>query len=399
MYTYLANQLYLSAGIALSCGVSQAAAVGGMIILGVKRVIVWVKMQRAEEFEKPILQKRLKNDPLYLKTLAWMMVPLAGVHLARAYGKPHKMFTRLTCQVMESPGLHWIARKVTLRACFPFSQEQKDINATRWGFSTFKHWREHSLMCLKPAETVTMSREDGKNIDGIWVPASNENAATIVLFTGRGGSADHYVKEALVLRNRGLNVLLTTMGGYPNSAEGTQTTEQSILKDARAAVDFAVQKTEGRAYRVVAWGMSMGAVLAIQAGIVQKGVKVIADQPFTKFHEVPRNLFWRWTAPFVEGFLRAGVDRRALNNVRQVGHTEELFVLSTRDDPLMNPETLQGEALDMAHRIVQRVRDIPGNFFMQRIESVTGHGNFSLCPELFQQLEKWGLIPVKDHLS
>ena len=69
-------------------------------------------------------------------------------------------------------------------------------------------------------EQVAIDTGDGRTIDAVWLPGKQKDAPTVVVYHGNGQILDKMIDQAHFFQLMGTNVLLITMGGYPNSSEG-----------------------------------------------------------------------------------------------------------------------------------------------------------------------------------
>jgi hypothetical protein len=127
---------------------------------------------------------------------------------------------------------------------------------------------------------------------------------TVVVFHHNAGGGHSMRERGEIYRRVGFNVLLVTIGGYPESTRIT-TSEGSMYQDVEAVKQY----LKAKGVKEVAWhGESMGTGLAIHAAadLNPEGLKtlfVVADQPYNSAAGVAGNMF----GPLGEGVLRAGL--------------------------------------------------------------------------------------------
>lgn len=111
---------------------------------------------------------------------------------------------------------------------------------------------------------------------------SNEEGdrPTVVIFHGNGDVAAGMLRHAFSYAKMGYNILMPTLGGYPNSGK-IKTSEESLMRDVFAIQTFL--KEQG-VKEVVCHGISLGGASAVLFGATSPlPVKaVIADQTFTR---------------------------------------------------------------------------------------------------------------------
>jgi len=135
-----------------------------------------------------------------------------------------------------------------------------------------------------PFEPVSFRTDDGLTIRGWWFPRPETNHVVI-------GCAGHRrAKHELIgigsgLWRAGNNVLLFDFRGVGESDLGPQSVGYNELPDARAAVQFALQRQSGA--RVGLIGYSMGAAVAILVAAQDPAVRaVVADSSYARLRDV-----------------------------------------------------------------------------------------------------------------
>lgn len=115
----------------------------------------------------------------------------------------------------------------------------------------------------------------------------NFAAQTMVLFHGNGIIGEEMIETAKFYKAQGLNVLMVTVGGYPGSDEGLQTTEMTTIQDVHAAL----RCLEGEGVQQIGvHGLSLGGSLASHAMLLSDKVDVaILDQTFDNIRNCVAN--------------------------------------------------------------------------------------------------------------
>ncbi len=102
-------------------------------------------------------------------------------------------------------------------------------------------------------------------LSGWWIPAANPSASTIsaLMLHGADGSIADALGSAATLHSAGLNVLLFDYRGYGKSI-GQHPTQDSMLSDASAALNFLINTQHVAPQQVVLYGHGIGASPATQ---------------------------------------------------------------------------------------------------------------------------------------
>lgn len=122
--------------------------------------------------------------------------------------------------------------------------------------------RQELLWRLRGKETKLETR-DGALLDAVWCPSvAVDVSPTVMIFHGNGCILDNMSEYAQWYKDRGLNVLLVTMRGYPGSTgDAAKAGELGFYLDAETCVRFAL-KMGVRRDRLFGHGYSLGGVLA-----------------------------------------------------------------------------------------------------------------------------------------
>ena len=155
-----------------------------------------------------------------------------------------------------------------------------------------------------PFEDVAPGTEDGVRLHGWFIPAdegspreAGRQAAragrwTIVLFHGNAENVGDNLDLALRARSAGYNVLLVDYRGYGQSAG--QPSERGLYLDGRAALSFLGSRRDVDDSRIVVWGRSIGAAVAVAVAAdsgPSRSVRpagVVLESPFTSVPELLR---------------------------------------------------------------------------------------------------------------
>jgi fermentation-respiration switch protein FrsA (DUF1100 family) len=132
---------------------------------------------------------------------------------------------------------------------------------------------------LTGAEAVTLVTSDGLRL-GAWFVAGSGSSPrpTVIVFCGNAGHRGYRAPLAEALRRHGLNVLLTDYRGYGGNP-GTPT-EDGLADDARSARAYALSRPDVDPARVVYFGESLGAAVAVRLAVEHPPSALILRSPF-----------------------------------------------------------------------------------------------------------------------
>ena len=138
---------------------------------------------------------------------------------------------------------------------------------------------------LPGAEAVTIATEDGLRLGAWFVPGSGPAPRhTVVIFNGNAGHREYRVPLAAALRRLGLQVLLTDYRGYGGN-DGAPT-EEGLAADARAAHAYLLRRPDVDAARIVYFGESLGAAVAVRLAVEHPPAALILRSPFASLADV-----------------------------------------------------------------------------------------------------------------
>jgi len=132
---------------------------------------------------------------------------------------------------------------------------------------------------LSGAEAVTFDTSDGLRL-GAWFATGSGSPprATVVVFSGNAGHREYRAPLAAALQRYGLNVLLTDYRGYGGNP-GVPT-EEGLAADARAARAYLLGRPDADPARVVYFGESLGAAVAVRLAVEHPPSALVLRSPF-----------------------------------------------------------------------------------------------------------------------
>jgi len=184
---------------------------------------------------------------------------------------------------------------------------------------------------------VVLDTEDGKHL-GAWYLPTGKSGPAVVVFNGNGGDRSGRAMLAVGLQRLGMSVLLFDYRGYGGN-QGTPS-ENGLAKDARAAQAWLAAQPEVDPDRIVYFGESLGAAVAIGLSLERPPAALVLRSPFTSLAEVGK-VHYPWLP--VGWFL---LDR--FPSIDRIGSVTApvMVVAGDRDDVV--PEPLSRKLYDAA---------------------------------------------------
>src|SRR5581483_4444145 len=141
-----------------------------------------------------------------------------------------------------------------------------------------------------PFEELRLTAEDGASIHGWFLPAPSSKPGYAILFChGNAGNISHRLTKSRLLRPLGLAILLFDYRGYGRS-EGTPS-EEGTYWDAEAAYRYLVDKKGYSPDRIVLYGESLGAAVALELALRRASRALILESPFTSVPDMGQRIF------------------------------------------------------------------------------------------------------------
>jgi uncharacterized protein len=181
---------------------------------------------------------------------------------------------------------------------------------------------------LPEAQELALPTEDGLTLDAWYVPPTGEvTGAAVLVLPGNAGNRAHRAPLARALSRAGLSVLLLDYRGYGGNPG--RPSESGLGADARAA--YKALSARGDVERVVVFGESLGAAVAVDLAQRADIHALVLRSPFTSLRDVARVHY---------PFLPAGAllrDRFDVEDaVRRVG--APVVVIAGARDSIVPPE-------------------------------------------------------------
>ena len=139
-------------------------------------------------------------------------------------------------------------------------------------------------------EDVFFPTQSGRMLHGWFVVG--DSASTWLWFHGNAGNIGHRVHELALLHHRlGVNLLLFDYQGYGKS-QGTPS-EQSTYCDARAALSYLQTRPGVLSEKIVYFGHSLGAAVAVELATTHAPIGMVLVSPFASVMDMARIAFPR----------------------------------------------------------------------------------------------------------
>jgi uncharacterized protein len=144
---------------------------------------------------------------------------------------------------------------------------------------------------LPGAEEVTFTTADGLRLGGWFVPAGAvDTPATrspgVLVCNGNGGNRSLRAALAAELSRMGLAVLLFDYRGYGGNPGDPS--EEGLAADARAAQAYLAGRAEVDPDRLIYFGESLGAAVALRLAVERPPAALVLRSPFASLAEVGR---------------------------------------------------------------------------------------------------------------
>ena len=137
------------------------------------------------------------------------------------------------------------------------------------------------------AQEIVLDTADGERVIAWHVPPRGNNAV-VLYFHGNGGSLRYRVERFRALTSDGTGLLALSYRGYGGSSGAP--TETGLLADADAAYAFAAARFPPE--RIVLWGESLGAAVAIALASARKVGRLVLESPFTSAADIGAAVYW-----------------------------------------------------------------------------------------------------------
>ncbi len=155
-------------------------------------------------------------------------------------------------------------------------------------------------------EDVFFRTEDGVELHGWFVP--QEGALSTILYChGNAGNISHRVEIARMFNERKMNFFIFDYRGFGRSKGWP--TEKGTYLDAQAAYDYLRARQDIDRDRIVIFGKSLGAAIAIDLASKVKAAALISESSFTSTRDMARTIypllpFWLFLRPKYNAYAK-----------------------------------------------------------------------------------------------
>jgi uncharacterized protein len=140
---------------------------------------------------------------------------------------------------------------------------------------------------LPAGEDVAFETADGLRLGGWFVPAATGHSqATVLVLNGNAGNRMARAPLAAELSRAGLSVLLMDYRGYGGNPGSPA--EPGLLADARGARAYLAARGDVDPARLVYFGESLGAAVALRLAVERPPMALVLRSPFTSLADVGR---------------------------------------------------------------------------------------------------------------
>lgn len=164
---------------------------------------------------------------------------------------------------------------------------------------------------LPGAEPVTFETADGLRLSGWYASrVATGRRVTVLVFNGNAGDRSFRAPLAAVLNQAGFSVLLFDYRGYGRNPGSPS--ELGLVTDARAALAYVAARDDVDAGRLVYFGESLGAAVAVGLAREHPPAALVLRSPFTSLADMGRLYY-----PFLPTNLLL---RDRFDSLGQMGH-------------------------------------------------------------------------------
>ncbi len=183
---------------------------------------------------------------------------------------------------------------------------------------------------LPGAEDVSFTTRDGLVLDGYFLPAPAGEAHTVVIvFNGNAGHRGYRIPLAQALSRRGLAVLLFDYRGYGGNPGSPS--EMGLIEDARAAVQYALSRDDVHPDKIVYFGESLGAAIAVALAVEAPPAALVLRSPFSSMVRIGQTHY-----PFLPVGLMLKDRYESEKRIRRV--SAPLLVIAGAADTVVPPQ-------------------------------------------------------------
>ena len=172
-------------------------------------------------------------------------------------------------------------------------------------------------------ESINFKSGDGTRLHGWFFPPSGTSA--VILFChGNAGNMSHRLENIERLLSHGFGVFIFDYRGYGRS--GGTPSREGIYEDGLSAYDYLVKSRNISPDRIVVFGRSLGAAVALEIAVRRNVNRLILESAFTSTKGVARTMpMFALLSPFLPAHY---------NNLEKIRHitVPKLIIHGNRDE-------------------------------------------------------------------
>jgi len=192
---------------------------------------------------------------------------------------------------------------------------------------------------LLGAEEISFDTPDGLRLSGWFAPPTATVAgATVLVFSGNAGDRSFRAPLAAALNQAGLSVLLFDYRGYGRNPGSPS--EKGLVTDARTARAYAAARDKVDVGRLVYFGESLGAAVAVALALEHPPAALVLRSPFTSLTDMGRLYY-----PLLPTKLLL---RDRFDSLRQIGHLTCPVLIIAGDQDRIVPQDQSRRLFDAA---------------------------------------------------
>ncbi|MFH0877987.1 MAG: alpha/beta hydrolase [Candidatus Omnitrophota bacterium] len=138
-------------------------------------------------------------------------------------------------------------------------------------------------------QDMSLVTPDHETLNAWFVPVAGASQ-TVLFFHGNGGNISHRLEKIALLHALGLNVFIVDYRGYGKSTG--KPSENGLYTDAQMTYEHAVGVLKIPADRIVLYGESLGAAVAVELASRRPVAALILEGAFTNIRDMTR-----WVMP------------------------------------------------------------------------------------------------------
>jgi fermentation-respiration switch protein FrsA (DUF1100 family) len=174
-----------------------------------------------------------------------------------------------------------------------------------------------------------------RGVHGWFLPSPGSAPFTLLVCHGNAGNISGRLDRAMAYHALGMDVFLFDYRGFGRSPG--RPGEEATYQDAVAARRYLVEERRIAPRRLILFGESLGAAVALELALRETAAALVLEAPFTSIADMTR-VAYPWLAPFIP-WVRTRYD-----NLKKIAELAmPLLILHGRRDPVV--PFAQGEAL------------------------------------------------------